>query len=145
MSSTLRLLNRLFVIHHRSFALYLADAGPVNEGTKADESAAKALRDLINSNRLYTGRIAEAILDRHGDVDRGNYPMEFTDKNFLSLEYLARELAEYQRRDVAAIERIVAGLDDDDADAKELAQESLGAAKAHLEALEAAAGSGQPA
>jgi hypothetical protein len=145
MSSTLRLLDRLFAIHYRSFALYLADAGPVNEGTKADEAAAKALRDLIENNRLYSGRIAEAILDRHGDIRRESYPMEFTDKNFLSLEYLARELAEYQLRDVAEIERIVAAFDDDDVEAKELAQESLGAAKAQLEALEAAAGSSQPA
>jgi len=144
MSSTLRLLDRLFAIHHRSFAVYLADAGPVNDGTRADEAAAKALRDLIASNRQYAGRIAEAILDRHGDVERESYPMEFTDKNFLSLEYLVRELAEYQRRDVTELDRIVAAFGDDDPDAKELAQEALGAAKAHLEALEAAA-QGQPA
>jgi hypothetical protein len=144
MSSTLRLLDRLFAIHYRSFALYLADAGPVNDGTRADETAAKTLRDLIASNRLYAGRAAEAILDRHGDVERVSYPMEFTDKNFLSLDYLVRELAEYQRRDVAELERIVAAFGKEDADAKELAQEALGAAKAHLEALEAAA-QGQPA
>jgi hypothetical protein len=144
MSSTLRQLDRLFGIHYRSFALYVADSGPVNDGTRADESAAKTLRDLVNNNLLYSRRFADAILDRHGDVERDSYPMEFTDKNFLSLDYLIRELTEYQRRDVAHIERIVAALGDDDPDAKELAQESLGAAKAHLEALEAAA-AGQPA
>jgi hypothetical protein len=144
MSSTLRLLDRLFGIHYRSFALYVADAGPVNDGTRADESAARALRDLVESNLLYSRRLAEAILDRHGDVERDSYPMEFTDKNFLSLEYLVRELSEYQRRDVAAIERVVQAMGDDDPEAKELAQEALGAAKAHLEALEAAA-AGQPA
>jgi hypothetical protein len=143
MSSTLRLLNRLFVIHGRSFALYLADAGPVNKGTPADESVARALRNLIESNTQYSTRFAEAILDRHGELDLGSYPMEFTDKNFLSLEYLGRELAEYQQRDAAEIARIVAAFGDDDPDAKELAQEALGAAKAHLEALEAAV-DGQP-
>jgi len=143
MSSTLRLLNRLFVLHQRSFAVYVADAGPVNDGTSADENIARVLRDLIVSNREYSGRIYEAILDRHGEIDLGSYPMEFTDKNFLSLEYLVRELAEYQRRDVAEIERIMGAMDDDDSEAKELMQEALGAAKAHLEALEAAA-HGQP-
>jgi hypothetical protein len=143
MSSTLRLLNRLFVLHHRSFALYVADSGPVNDGTSADANIARVLRDLIESNRQYSSRLAEAILDRHGEIALGSYPMEFTDKNFLSLEYLGREMVEYQRHDIAEFERITAALGDDDSDAKELAQESLGAAKAHLEALEAAT-NGQP-
>jgi hypothetical protein len=69
--------------------------------------------------------------------------MEFTDTNFLSLDYMLVEIIELLKRDMDQMRRIVIALGDD-ADAKALAQEALGAAKAHLEILTALAAK-QPA
>jgi hypothetical protein len=65
--------------------------------------------------------------------------MEFTDSHFLSMDYLLTEMLRHQRRDVASIQRIAAQLADHPR-ARELAEETLGSERAHLESLEALVG-----
>ena len=93
------------------------------------------LADIIADQKAMAGRIAELIDARGANVDHGTFPMEFTDLNLLSLDYLLRELVRYQKRDIATIERLIAGLAGD-REARELAEEVLGSERAHLEALE---------
>ena len=81
------------------------------------------------------GRLGELIDARNGRVDRGSFPMEYTDMNMLSLDFLVQEMIRCQKRDIADIERIVAELGAD-REARELAEEVLGSERAHLEALE---------
>ena len=128
------LLNDLFAIEYRSFPMYLTDASPWTH--HGDEKATEALQNIVLDQKAMVQRIGEFILDAGGRVETGEYPMEFTDTHFLSLDFLLKELVRYQRADVAAIERIVSQLPDDRA-ARELAEETLGMERAHLEALEA--------
>jgi hypothetical protein len=101
-----------------------------------DDDAARTLRAIVFDQKSAATRVAELIASRHGAIRVNPFPMEFTDKNDLSLEFLAVESLELAHDEVAAIEQIVFALPTDDAAARELAQESLGAAKAHVEDLE---------
>lgn len=128
------LLNELFAIEYRSFPMYLTDACPWTH--HGDEKASETLHNIVLDQKATVQRIGEFILDAGGRVETGEYPMEFTDTHFLSLDFLLKELVRYQRGDVAAIERIVSRLSDDRT-VRELAEETLGMERAHLEALEA--------
>jgi hypothetical protein len=127
-------LNRLLEIEYRSFPMYLADASPWT--TQHDESAGEALKNIVADQQAISQRIGELILQLGGRIAPGEYPMEFTDTHFLSLEYLLKELLGYQRQDVADIGQIVSRLAGH-REAQELAEEALGAERAHLEAIEA--------
>jgi hypothetical protein len=61
--------------------------------------------------------------------------MEFTSVNFLSLDYLIRRAIGYQTADIAALAQCVQQLHLAPA-ARAVAEESLGLAKGHLEALQ---------
>jgi hypothetical protein len=133
-AQSVALLNALFQTVHRSLPMYLAEAADPWKHA-GDEKAAETLENIVADQRAFAARIADMILD-HGVLDPGGYPMEFTDTHFLALDFLIGELVKYQRRDVARIQRIVKALSDDP-EARELAEETLGAEKAHLEMLEA--------
>jgi hypothetical protein len=128
------LLNQLLAIEYRSLPMYLADACPWTH--HGDEKASETLSNIVADQKAMAQRIGEFILDSGSRVETGEYPMEFTDMHFLSLDFLLKELLRYQRGDVAAIVRIVSQLSDDRT-ARELAEETLGMQRAHLEALEA--------
>jgi hypothetical protein len=133
-SDIIEQLNRLLEIEYRSFPMYLGDASPwLGDG---DEPAAEALANIVADQQATSQRIAEMILDLGGRIAPGEYPMQFTDTHFLSLDYLLKELHYYQRQDIADIEQIVANLAGHRA-AQELAEETLGAERAHREAIEA--------
>ena len=127
-------LNRLLEIEYRSFPLYLGDAAPWF--SEADVKAVETLKNIAADQQAMSQRIAELILDLGGRIEPGEYPTQFTDTHFLSIEFLLKELVYYQRQDIADIEQIVASLAGH-REARELAEETLGAERAHLEALEA--------
>jgi hypothetical protein len=126
-------LGRLFRILNRSLPMYLAGADPWRH--PGDEPAAKALADIVADQRLYAGRIAEAILRERGRIDQGDYPMEFTELNMLSFDYLVTEMTRRQKLDIASIERCVADLAGN-LQHQVLAEEVLGNARGHLESLQ---------
>jgi hypothetical protein len=132
-SASIDVLNRLVAILSRSLPMYLSDARPWTQS--ADDQAAQTLKRIVDDQRRDINRLAELILDRYGRVDTGHWPMEYTDLNLLSLDYLLRELARQQQQTIAQIEGCVALLSQD-RPARELAEEILGSEKAHLEALQ---------
>jgi len=138
------LLNRLLTIHCRSFAMYISQTGMWQNDSQFDAETARVLRAVVADQEATAARLAELITSRHEPIRMGGFPMEFTDKNDLSLDYLVGELCATARSDQAAIEQILFALPTSDAAAREAAQEALGAAKAHVEAFEAAAAK-QPA
>ncbi|MGC3969981.1 MAG: hypothetical protein QM775_22440 [Pirellulales bacterium] len=121
-------LNRLLAIHYRSLPMYLADAGIWRSSLPHDEELGKAIDRLTSDYRQTCGRIATAILDRNGTIEPSAFPMEFTDTNFLSLDYMLGEITELHKQDMDAMRRIVVAVGHD-ADAKYITQECLGAAK----------------
>ena len=130
--STAAVLNRLLGTVYHSLPMYLAD---VKTWVGPDAEALKMLNQIVDDNRLYAQRIADALLDRHERVESGEYPMEFTGLHDCALEYLVGQLIVYQKRDIARMEECVSELREDPG-ARALAEEVLGAARAHLELLE---------
>lgn len=126
-------LSRLFRILNRSLPVYLAGAEPWTK--PGDEAAAKGLGDIVADQRLYAGRIADAILRERGRIDSGDFPMEFTELNMLSFDFLIKEMIRRQKLDIAAIQRCVADLTGK-MDYQVLGEEVLGNARGHLETLE---------
>jgi hypothetical protein len=144
MPSTVRLLNQLLTLHHRSFAQYLAEVGRWRDPIALDDETDRAFRAVVLDHQSTARRVAAAVVAAGGSIQCGPFPMEFTDKNDLASDYLLGEVTEAERRDAAEIERILRQLPASAAEARELAEESLGAAKAHIETLSALAAK-QPA
>jgi hypothetical protein len=128
-----RILNRLLSLLHRSFAAYLSSASPWTR--PEDQPVVEALGHIVEDQQRLAARVAEMVLDFGERIEVGEFPMDFTSKNFLSLDFILQELIRYQRHDIDAIDRVAGQLTDVPA-ARMLAEEAVGMAKAHLETLE---------
>jgi hypothetical protein len=130
--ATNRVLNKLLAIHARSLPMYLGYAAPWwHEG---DEAARETLAHVVADQKELIERIGRMIVASEGAMAPGEFPMEFTGYNDLSMDYLVGKMIEHQQRDIASIERCVAQLAHDPM-AKALSEESLGAAKGYLDSL----------
>jgi hypothetical protein len=132
-AKTLDLLNRLLAIVYRSLPMFVHGAAPWTR--HGDEKAVSTLEDIVIDQEAMVKRIAELILDRGGVVANSEFPMDYAEFHMLSMDYMLTQVVIFQRRDVAEIDGIVSQLSGD-TQAQELAQETLGSEKAHLEALE---------
>lgn len=126
-------LTRLLVVQYRSLVMYLRDACPWSPW--GEERAAETLEHIAADQRTLCARIADFLVEHYGRVDTGEYPLEFTGLNDCAMGYMLRELIAAQKQTISVIERCVADLTRNPA-ALALAEESLGAARGHLEALE---------
>ena len=136
---TISALNRLLTILSRSFPMYLTYAPPWSPRGDEDQ-ALVALRHIVADEEALCERIAETILDLGGQINVGEFPMQYTDLHDLSVDFVVRLARDYQKQDIAAIERCVDDLRLAPV-AKALAQEAIGMAKGHLESLEELDGS----
>jgi len=132
-ASILNTLNRLYIIEHRSLAMYMVDSCPWSH--PGDEKAAQVIAHIVADQKAMAARLAELIDAREGRLHNGSFPMQFTDLNMVSLDYLVGELARLLREDIESIRASVEKLAGD-REAQELAEEILGSEQAHLEALE---------
>lgn len=130
-----RRLNRLLAIHCCSLPMYMLDSGSWASNAPKESELLQAMNNIVVGHKNLSQKIASTIMDLGGVVNTPTFPMEFTDMNFLSLDYMAREALALQIRDLAEIEKIVWDVSSN-ADAKIVAQEALGEAKAHLELLD---------
>ncbi len=130
---TNEVLNRLLVIHRRSLPMYLSWAQPWAD--RGDRKAQDALSHVAADQQYLVDRIATLILDNGGVVTPGEFPLIFTGYHDLSMGYLLPKVIALQKEDVAAIEECVDMLRLAPM-IKAVAEESLGAAKGHLESLE---------
>ena len=129
---TIPVLNRLLVLMCRSLAAYLAEARPWTVHRQAGDS---------NPVGPLGGRPAAVCPPRrrghHPAAARpnpGHFPVEFTAKNDLALDFLFREVVAHQEHDVAMIERCAAELETAPA-LHALAEEILGNARGHFDIL----------
>ena len=126
------ILNQVIALHARSLPVYLRDAAPWIRQEAAD---ARATLDAIADDQLLTvNRLADYVQELDGAVDMGSFPMHYAGWHDLSLDFLLDRATENQVKAVANLEAIVSQLDGDPK-AKALVEESLGAAKAHLDTL----------
>jgi hypothetical protein len=135
-AQTINALNRLLTIEHRSFPTYMMYADPWTH--LGDEGAMQSLANIAADQQEMSRRIAELIVDLGGRIEPGEYPMEFTDTHFLSLEFLVSELLGYQKQTITQVEELARQLSGEP-QAQELAEEVLGSERAHLEMIESLA------
>jgi hypothetical protein len=126
-------LNRLFITIYRSLPMYLTYAAPWCH--RGDERIEETLRHLVADHKAICARIAEYLQEQQAPLNTGDYPMGFTDLHDLSLDYLVSRMIRCQQQDIAVIANCVQELKAVPT-ARTLAEESLGAARAHLESLE---------
>ncbi len=132
-AETHEILVRLFQRLYRSLPMYLAEAVPWTDPGAGQ--ARQVLAGIVADAKTYCKHIAHRILHYRGRLDLGEFPMEFTDLNMLSLDYLLTELVRWQKADIRAIEQFVAELPAGTDDCS-LAEEVLGNARGHLQSLE---------
>jgi hypothetical protein len=113
--------------------MYLNSASPHRQ--HGDEKAWETLRRIMDDQHLMIDKIAEQVESSDGSPNMGEFPMDFTGAHDLSMAYMMQQVLERQRQEVGAIERLSSQLDSG-SQAKALAQEALGAAKAHVQSLE---------
>ena len=131
-SQTCSSLNRLSVAHSRSLTVYLQYAPPWLE--KGHEEVMTVLEQIVRDQEATVDRIGTMIQSAGEDVDPGKFPISFTGLHDLSIEYLVSLMIEGQREIISISEKAVSELAAD-AMAQAVAQEAVGAAKAHLDSL----------
>jgi rubrerythrin len=131
--TTVDILNRLLQVQTCSLPAYLAQASPFVD--REDRRAAEVLANIHANQQAMATRLADAVRERRGRAEAGTFPMTFTSLNFVAMHRLLPELINYQKRDISVIEKCVAQLENDP-EARALAEEVLGAERAHLEQLE---------
>jgi len=112
--------------------MYLISAPPHRQ--YGDEKAWDALRHVIDDQKLTCDKLADFIETEGGTPSLGEFPMEFTDMHDLSMEYIVNNVLKRQKNAVETIEALSGQLEAG-SQARALAQEALGAAKAHVESV----------
>lgn len=131
-ATTNRLLNHLIAIHNRSLPVYLTYAAPAWHG--GEEAAKETMRLIAADQRATAERLAAMVTENNGVVNNGEFPIYYTGYHDLSFDFLLNEIIKEQKEDIATIESVVSKLLLVPL-AKALAEETLGAAKGHLESL----------
>ena len=126
-------LNRLLAIHGSSLPMYLASAAPWISRT--DEDARATLSSIVSDQRSTIDRLGELVTENGGRADAAAFPMEFTSYHDLSLDFLLHKMIEKQRQAIDGIRQIIDELSDEAA-IRPVVEESLGAAKGHLDSLQ---------
>jgi hypothetical protein len=126
------MLGRLLAILSRSLPAYLSDAEP---WARADRRPIRVALDRLTADQqMYAARVAEAIIRWGGRPNPGPFSPEFAAKNDLAIEFLLREIVEYEEHDLLSIEHCAAQLEGEPA-LHALAEEILGNTKGHLDVL----------
>jgi hypothetical protein len=104
-------LNDLLVDLGRSLLQYADESWP---WAKSGEAAAEqTVRAAAAEQRDHVARLADLLADRNWAIDFGNYPTDYTDLHFLSLDFFLPRLAAAQTAVVAELDDAVHGCVDD--------------------------------
>lgn len=125
-------LERLLRLLCRSLAAYLADARPWARAD--DHRLQEALDHLVADQQMYARRVAEAITERGGRPDPGQFSTTTAGKNDLGLAFLLQEVIADQQRAAAVVEQCAAQLENAPP-LHALAEEILGNIRGHLDIL----------
>lgn len=132
-SKTTLVLEQLLVLLVRSFPAYLEYARPY--ATQQDQELLDTLDQIVSDQDQLAARVGETLRAAGHPARLGDFPMEYTDLHDLRTEFVVRMAIEYQKQDIAEIERLaeqvrLAPM------ALALCEEALGLAKGHLETLQ---------
>ncbi|MDX1948649.1 MAG: hypothetical protein SFU86_24895 [Pirellulaceae bacterium] len=131
-NSTLDILNRLYVLHNRSLAVYSHYAPP--DKRYRHPHAWSVIAQIAADHIRAAERLGGLILEAGGLVDPGEFPMAFTGLHDLDAPYVVKLLVERQHKHVAACDRLADQLSLAPF-AQAAAREIAGEAKGHLDNL----------
>jgi len=121
-------LNQVFATLNCSLLQYVGENSPWTSGT--DEAIAEQLGMVVKLQRVQVQRLADFIVNRYGFVPHVNYPVEYTDLQYLSLSYLIGRLVADQQSVLEEIESQRKTLSNDPGASDILSQTEVGVAKA---------------
>ena len=101
-------LNRLLQTLCRSLALYVEEIKPWS--LAGHEPVWTAIGRLAADSRMYSQRVAEAIIEHGGQPNPGPYPLKFAALNDVGLEFFLREIIVHLKRDQKVIGECAAEL-----------------------------------
>ncbi len=125
-------LSELLRLLYRSLPLYLRGKHPWVRWQHGE--GLDALDHIAADDSLYSKRLADAIQERNGRIDVGQFPVSYTAIHDLSLDYLLPRVAGELRERIGHVERWIADLAGEPL-LRALAEEILGNARGHLETL----------
>ncbi|MCA9231498.1 MAG: hypothetical protein KDA57_12670 [Planctomycetales bacterium] len=131
--STVQWLNRLLAIVSRSFPQYLRYSRPYIPPGR--DNVVETLKSIVTDQDALAARVSQMLIDAHAPLRTGEFPMDYTDKHDLGIDFLCQAAVAFQEQDIASIAVLVERLQTAPA-AKSLAEEALGMAKGHLDSLQ---------
>ena len=102
------ILNRLLQTLCRSLASYAEEVKPWS--LAAHEPVWTAIGRLAADSRMYSQRVAEAIIEQGGQPNPGPYPLEFAALNDLGLEFFFRQIIVHLKRNQKVVGQCAAEL-----------------------------------
>ncbi len=127
------MLNQLLHLLCRGLPAYVVEVNPWTQ--PAAQPLRKALANLAADRRLYANRTTQAILDRGAYPDPGQFPLEYTGLNDVSIVYLTHELIDSLHVDTEILPEISAQFAAIP-ELHDLTEEILGNTIGHAEILE---------
>ena len=96
-----QILNRLVINLGRSMLQYLGEASPWTSG--AEETKLKTVEALVARQQDAVNKITDLLMARHWLTEFGTYPTDYTDLQYLSLDYLLTQTLENAEADAKLI------------------------------------------
>ncbi len=96
-------LNQLFISKGRCLLQYVGEAWPW--ASADDETERQAIEELVSRQRNMIAQLAQFLHQRDWPLEVGTYPTEYTDLQYLSLDYFRRLLVDDAQAVVSEIER----------------------------------------
>lgn len=126
-------LSKLVATLETSPAMYVADSGIWSY--PGDEQLKRAIADVVEDQRNLAERGSAILAEREVTAPQAGYPLSFTAWHDLDLAFLLPRIIEGMRRQIDAIEGIIA-MGSDDAAADGLSKDAMAATRRHIDILE---------
>lgn len=97
-------LNKLFVLLHRSLLQYVGECWPWAADSGRDVETLAAVKGLVAKQKHDESLLSAPLSESGWPIDFGGYPTAFTDLQYLSLNYLLKQVVKCQTEIVAALD-----------------------------------------
>ncbi len=131
-SELVKVLNRLSMIHNRSFPAFLLQSSSWVRG--AADKPAEVLKRIAEANQAMVDRLGRDLYEHRAVADQGEFPMYYADWIDLSAAFTVSAAIDELRRDVDDINQCIEALEEEPM-MLAVAQEALGEAKGHIDSL----------
>lgn len=127
------LLNAVANALYRSLLQYAEECWPWSGGLHGSNERA-AVHALSRAQREHVGQMVELLDNRNWTVDFDNYPYDFTNLNYVGIDYLVQKLISDEERLLGLIEQTLPA-SHSDAEASELLRSAAAAQRESLQRL----------